>query len=495
MGFPRLETFVPRTAALVYPHQLFDPHPALVGAAEAVLVEDPLVFRQYRFHRQKLILHRASLQAFAAKLRSEGHTVRYLDNTRVPTTQAVAEHLAKGKFTAVRVVDPCDDWLIRRLTASLKAQGIAIERLDDPHFLTPPDEIDRFVGGRSRLFFTEFYIAQRKRLNLLIDNGKPVGGQWSFDPENRRKLPKGIVVPETPLAPENEFVREAREYVREQFPDAIGSDEPFGWPIDHAAAARWLDRFIAERLERFGDYEDAISSCHDVLFHSALTPMLNIGLLSPRQVLDAVLKRADDVPINSLEGFVRQVCGWREFVRLVYLRFGRKQRTANHWNHTRPIPNNFYDGTTGIEPVDHVIRQVLRTGYCHHIERLMILGNFLMLCEVHPVAVCLWFMELFVDAYDWVMVPNVHGMSQHADGGLMTTKPYISGSSYVLKMSDFKKGPWCEIWDALYWRFVDKHVDFFANNPRTAMIAKLRDKLGDKLKTHRRVAEAFLAKL
>ena len=484
-----------RTAALVYPHQLFDPHPALAGAVEVVLVEDPLFFLQYRFHRQKLILHRASLQAYAAKLRSRGHTVRYLDSAQVPTTQAVSEHLAKGKFTTVRVVDPCDDWLDRRLSASLKIQGIALERLDDPHFLTPPAEIDRFVGGKSRLFFTEFYIAQRKRLNILIDNGKPIGGQWSFDPENRRKLPKGIVVPETRRTAENDFVREARDYVRRNFPDAIGSDEPFGWPIDHAAAAQWLDRFIAERLDRFGDYEDAISSRHDVLFHSALTPMLNIGLLSPQQVLDAALKHANEVPLNSLEGFIRQVCGWREFVRLVYLRFGRKQRTANHWNHTRSIPNSFYDGTTGIVPVDHVIRQVLRTGYCHHIERLMILGNFLMLCEVHPVAVCRWFMELFVDAYDWVMVPNVHGMSQHADGGLMTTKPYISGSSYVLKMSDFKKGPWCEIWDALYWRFVDKHIGFFAANPRTAMIAKVRDKLGDKLKAHRRVAEAFLAKL
>lgn len=484
-----------RSAALIYPHQLFDPHPALAKTSLAVLIEEPLLFRQYRFHRQKLMLHRASLKAFAAKLVARGIQVLYLDAHEVPTTGSISEHLRKRKITDAHVVDPSDDWLLRRLTSSLQSAGIRLTILDDPHALTPVAEMERFVGAKSRLFFTEFYIAQRKRLNILIENGKPTGGQWSFDPENRRKLPQGIAVPETSRPPENDTVREARDYVRKKFPEAIGSDTPFGWPIDHARAARWLDEFITHRFHQFGDYEDAISSQHDVLFHSALTPMLNIGLLSPRQVLDAALKRAKDVPINSLEGFVRQVCGWREFVRLVYLRFGRKQRTANHWNHTRPIPKSFYDGTTGIEPVDHVIRQVLRTGYCHHIERLMILGNFLMLCEIHPVAVCQWFMELFVDAYDWVMVPNVHGMSQHADGGLMTTKPYISGSSYVLKMSDFKKGPWCEIWDALYWRFVDKHVEFFATNPRTAMIAKLRDKLGDKLKTHRRVAEAFLAKL
>lgn len=283
--------------------------------------------------------------------------------------------------------------------------------------------------------------------------------------------------------------------MRAHFPDAIGSDAEFGYPTDHAGAAAWLDGFVRERLASFGDYEDAISTAHDVLFHSVLTPMLNVGLLSPRQVIDAVIAQAGRVPLNSLEGVVRQVIGWREFVRLVYLTRGRGQHTRNFWGFTRDIPAAFYDGGTGIGPVDHVVRQVLRTGYCHHIERLMILGNFLLLCDIHPDVVYRWFMELFVDAYDWVMVPNVYGMSQHADGGLMTTKPYISGSSYVLKMSDFKKGAWCAVWDALYWRFVNRHADFFGANPRMAVIVKMKDKLGDRLKEHLRVADAFLAQL
>jgi len=231
------------------------------------------------------------------------------------------------------------------------------------------------------------------------------------------------------------------------------------------------------------------------VFHAVLTPMLNTGLIAPQEVINAVMKHAQGVPLNSLEGFVRQVIGWREFMRLVYIQVGAMQRKRNFWNYTKPIPKAFYDGTTGIEPVDHVIKQVLRTGYCHHIERLMILGNFLLLCEVHPDAVFQWFMELFIDAYDWVMVPNVYGMSQHADGGYTTTKPYISGSAYVLKMSDFKRGPWCATWDALYWNFIDQHTEFFAGNPRMAMMAKLKDKLGDKLVEHRRVADAFLTKL
>jgi deoxyribodipyrimidine photolyase-related protein len=212
-------------------------------------------------------------------------------------------------------------------------------------------------------------------------------------------------------------------------------------------------------------------------------------------VTDAALAHSSQVPLNSLEGFVRQVIGWREFVRLVYRTRGRQQRTRNYWNYTRPIPAAFYTGTTGITPVDHVIRSALETAYCHHIERLMILGNFMLLCDLHPDAVYQWFMELFIDAYDWVMVPNVYGMSQFADGGTMTTKPYISGSSYVLKMSDHKKDSWCPIWDALYWRFIDRHEKFFRSNPRMAVMVAMKDKMGPKLKEHHRVADKFLAGL
>jgi len=199
--------------------------------------------------------------------------------------------------------------------------------------------------------------------------------------------------------------------------------------------------------------------------------------------------------VNALEGFIRQVIGWREFIRLVYRRMGRAQRTSNFWGFTHPMPRALYDGTTGIEPVDHVVRQVLRTGYCHHIERLMVLGNFMLLCRIHPDAVYQWFMELFIDAYDWVMVPNIYGMSQYADGGSMTTKPYLSGSAYILRMGNFEKGPWCAVWDALYWSFIDRHADVFARNPRMSVMVKMKDKLGAKMDVHRRTADQFLAKL
>ncbi len=483
-------------AALIYPHQLFAEHPALAGASQAVLIEEPLFFKQYRFHRQKLILHRASMTRFAATLRGQNTTVHYIEARELAETGAIAHVLKQLNIRSVQYVDPCDDWLSTRLAEALTREQIAATVLDDTHFLTPLTRAREFAESKHRLFFTEFYITQRKRLGLLVDaSGKPQGGKWSFDPENRKKLPKAISVPEPRRPRENPFVREARQYVRKHFSEALGADDAFGYPTDHSGAAAWLNDFVHTRLASFGDYEDAISTGHDVLFHSVLTPMLNIGLLSPRQVIDAALAQAEPVSMNSLEGFVRQVIGWREFVRLVYRTRGRRQRTTNFWKFTRAIPASLYDGTTGIDPVDHVIRKVLRTGYCHHIERLMILGNFMLLCEIDPDCVYRWFMELFIDAYDWVMVPNVYGMSQYADGGLMTTKPYISGSSYVRKMSDFKSGPWCAVWDALYWRFVDCHTPFFAANPRMSVMTKMKNKLGPKLKEHLRVADDFLAVL
>ncbi|MFO0806115.1 MAG: cryptochrome/photolyase family protein [Gemmataceae bacterium] len=481
------------TAALIYPHQLFHPQPAAAEADAVFLVEDPLFFRQYAFHRQKLLLHRAAMKRYA---RDHQPTARYVEAAELTDTGDIVRLVAAAKCRAVRVVDPSDDWLGSRLRTACEVAGVTLTILPDPHFLTPDAEIDAFVDGRKKLFFTDFYIRQRKRQGVLLTpDGKPRGGKWSFDTDNRKKLPASVRPPAPTPPPEDAFVREARCYVRTCFPDAPGCDEPFHYPTSSSAARAWLAEFLEHRFADFGSYEDAISARERVLFHSVLTPAMNIGLLSPQEVVDAALRFESRVPLNSLEGFIRQVIGWREFVRLVYRTRGWRQRTRNYWNHTRPVPAAFYTGTTGIAPVDHVIRAVLDTAYCHHIERLMILGNFMLLCDLSPDAVYQWFMELFIDAYDWVMVPNVYGMSQFADGGGMTTKPYISGSSYVRKMSDFPKGDWCGVWDALYWRFIDRHADFFAANPRTAVMVKMRDKLGRKMAEHHRAADAFLAEL
>jgi deoxyribodipyrimidine photolyase-related protein len=488
-------------AALIFPHQLFETHPALVGTQRVFLIEDPLLFSQYAFHRSKLILHRASMQLYAEDLRGRGLSVELVECSSLPGGRGLGELLQRRGVTQACCVDPCDDWMHQRLQSSLEAAAVSLQVLPDPHFLTPPASFQRLNAAGRKWFFTDFYIDQRKRLGVLLDEaGKPVGGKWSFDPENRRKLPREIKVPcawhpSAKSLPEHGAIESASTWVSRAFPSAPGGSEAFNYPVSRRQALDSLQLFLDQRLSDFGLYEDAMHDEHVFLFHSVLTPALNIGLLSPKEIVDAALARSHQVPLNSLEGFIRQVIGWREYIRGVYLEFGRRERSCNFWGHERRLPASFYDGTTGVEPLDIVIRRVLKHSWCHHIERLMILGNFMLLCEFHPDEVYRWFMELFIDAYDWVMVPNVYGMSQYADGGLITTKPYISGSAYVLKMSNFRKGPWCEIWDALYWRFVDRHRDFFASNPRMSMMARQCERLGARLTQHHRTADRFLEQL
>jgi deoxyribodipyrimidine photolyase-related protein len=489
-------------AALVYPHQLFARHPALERGRMVFLIEDPLFFGNdprwpLAAHRQKLLLHRASMRAYAAELATAGHRVSYIEIRDGADTDSarLLEETLPNSVKPVHLADPVDEVLMRRIRRFAGNQGIDLVIHESPNFLTPPDFLNQYTGRPKKPFMARFYEAQRKRMGILIeDDGTPCGGRWSFDEENRARLPKGHVPPSEPQAPANAFTREATDYVKRRFPDNPGSLEHFRWPVTRSEAQAWFERFLDERLDCFGPYEDAISTRHATIYHSAITPMLNIGLLDPADVVRRVLSR--DVPLNSKEGFIRQVIGWREFMRGIYQHRGSAIRTRNFWNFERSMPAAFYDGTTGIPPVDRVIRQVLADGYCHHIERLMVLGNFMLLCRIRPDDVYRWFMELFVDAYDWVMVPNVYGMSQFADGGTFTTKPYLSGSNYVLKMSDETKGSWCATWDGLFWTFIADHLDFFLSNPRLSMMARTWMKLSaEKQHAHRNAADTFLANL
>ena len=480
---------------LLYPHQLYRDHGTLRSARSVWLIEDPLFFSQYAFHSKKLVLHRASMKNFADDLVKKQKLVRYVETRDLANSQQIAELLCSAGIDAVHAIDPNDDWLKRRLQLGCDERGIRLSWVEDPAFLTSYAVQKDWLGDRRRFYFTDFYRQQRTRLGYLMEDGQPRGGKWTFDTENRKKLPKGICIPETWTPAKHPAVDEARKYVQRTFPTAIGDADAFSYPISHVDAEAWLRHFLQDRFASFGDYEDAIHSEQTFLFHSVLTPMLNIGLLTPKQVVDEALTFVDSHPLNSVEGFVRQVIGWREFIRMIYLHVGKLQRTRNYWNFNKPMPKALYNGTTGIVPVDRVISRVIQHAYCHHIERLMILGNFFVLCEIDPNEVYRWFMELFIDAYDWVMVPNVYGMSQYADGGLMTTKPYISGSSYILKMSNFGKGEWCPIWDALYWRFISKYREFFKANSRMSVMVSQLDKMGGKLSEHQRIAEDFLKRL
>lgn len=454
---------------LIFPNQLFEKHPALTPSRPVFLVEEFLFFKVQRFHAQKLVLLRAAMKAYEDFLTTHGYTVHYVQTALSESRGQAFRYLASQGVEQIHVAELTDDWLEQDLQSAAKEFGWKPIVYTTPMFLCNEGEIRDFFKGKKKYSMAQFYAYQRKKYNILMEDGAPAGGKFSFDTENRKKIPKNCLIPPVFSPQQTPFVTEAITYVRKMFPEAIGQREPFTYPVTFTSAKEALADFIRYKLYVFGDYEDAIKENESFLFHSVLSPLLNIGLLTPQQVLEAVLCR-DEVPINSLEGFIRQVIGWREFMRGCYILKGRSQRTKNYFGHTKPIPQGFWDATTGIAPIDSTIKRVLKTGYCHHIERLMILGNFLLLSECDPDAVYEWFMAFFVDAYDWVMVPNIYAMSQYADGGEITTKPYISGANYILKMSDYTKGAWVDIWDGLFWRFMQKHQDLFKSNPRTAVL-------------------------
>jgi len=493
-------------ATIIFPHQLFKKHPALSQKRVVWIVEETLFFNQYNFHKQKLILHRASMKAYADRLVSERFTVTYVEATeQVSDIRELLKTLAKKGTQEVYITDPTDEWLLKRIQQACEKNNISLHCYTNPNFLNTPAEINEYFSGKKHYFQTDFYTRQRKQRNILLtDTGQPLGGKWTFDTENRERYPKNTPEPLLSFPAFNNYVAEAITYVQQHFPHHPGkAGNPFGnhlhfYPVTHEEAEQWLQHFLQERFALFGPYEDAMVKNASVLHHSVLTPMLNIGLLDPATIIQHALETADKqkIPLNSLEGFIRQVLGWREFIRAVYQRENITQRTRNYWGFNRKIPASFWTGTTGIVPVDTVIKRVLQSGYAHHIERLMVLGNFMLLCEFDPDEVYRWFMEMFVDAYDWVMVPNVYGMTQFADGGLMTTKPYISGSNYIMKMSDYEKGNWQQVWDGLFWRFMHVHRSFFLGNPRLGMLVKTFDKLtAEKKQEHLYQAEKFLSSL
>ncbi len=465
-----------------------------------VMCEESLYFRQYAFHRQKLAYHRASMKQYEQYLIQQNLKVKYVEsgdeNSDVRTLIA---SLAASGFTEIVTWFPDDEWLEKRLQSSCKRQNVSLLFLSHNGFINSQNEalLPRKDG---RFLQTDWYVQQRKKLNILMEGEKPVGGQWTFDVDNRKRYPAQKTAPFVSISEQNSFSNEAVSYVEKYFSNNPGSlKNGILYPTSHQEAKAWLKQFLATRFAEFGPYEDAIVQRENWLHHSVLTPMLNTGLITPAEVLDEVLAYAQQysVPLASLEGFVRQVLGWREFMRLFYLSNGTAQRNGNFWNFNRKIPASFYTGSTGISPIDNCIQKLLDTGYNHHIERLMVLGNFMLLCEFDPNEVYRWFMEMYIDAYDWVMVPNVYGMSQFADGGRMTTKPYISGSNYLLKMSDYKPdGRWEKIWDALFWNFMDKQRAFFGQNPRIAMLLNTLDRMdSEKRQAHFNLAEQYLKSL
>ncbi|MHA7146019.1 cryptochrome/photolyase family protein [Arthrobacter sp. TmT3-37] len=465
---------------LVLPHQLFEEHLEASPDTHFVFLEDDLLFRSLRFHQQKLVLHRAAMTLLARRVEGAGYAVHYVETSADATSQErLYALLLECGATVVSYYDVVDDWLEGRLSRTLADAGVEGRVLGTPQFLTPRDTIAGYFSSANWRMQT-FYEWQRKRLGILVErDGSPTGGKWSFDAENRKKLPRRITVPDLPQFERLPEVEDAIAWVRTAFPDNPGNAESFNWPVTHRQASDALEAFLTERFELFGPYEDAIAEGRTYLFHSALSSSLNTGLLSPAEVVELALDFAErhGTPIASVEGFLRQIIGWREYIRASYVLRGREMRTGNTLRLTADLGEGWWTGDTGLAPVDSVITRILDTAYAHHIERLMVLGNAALLMRARPDAVYEWFMEMFIDAYDWVMVPNVYAMSQYAAGSMITTKPYVSGSNYIRKMSDFRDGPWRFSWDALYWEFIRDYRDLFARNPRSNMVVALLDRM------------------
>lgn len=481
---------------LLFPHQLFQNSQILNIDADIYLIEEYLFFKHYKFHKQKIAFHRASMKSYEDYLTSKGKTVNYIEATSdlCDVRKLIPKLIAEGSKT-LHIIDPTDNWLEKHIKSTSK--DITIKWYESPLFINTKKDLSSFFKPSKKKFFqTSFYKEQRKKRDILMVSKEPEGGKWTYDSENRKKYPKDKTPPNIQFPDKSKYHKEAENYVEEHFGNNYGELNDFLiYPIDFKSAERWLQQFFDYRFHEFGVYEDAIVKEEHFLNHSLLSPLINIGLLNPSEVIENAIDyaKSNDVPINSTEGFVRQILGWREFIRGVYEVKGTEERTKNFWNFKRKIPLSFYDGSTGIKPVDDVIKKVNKTAYAHHIERLMILGNFMVLCEFDPDDVYKWFMELFIDAYDWVMVPNVYGMSLFADGGLMSTKPYISSSNYIMKMSNYSKGDWQDTWDGLFWRFMDKHRNFFESNPRLGMLLGNLDRMKkDTLENHFKNAEKFL---
>lgn len=444
----------------------------------------------YKYHKHKIIFFFAAMRSYRDALRRAGYHVEYRSIDMQPEDtfiQKLTEFIQQHRVSQLGHFEIDDKFFVHHLAQSMSQLDVELRDFKSPKFLVSRDDFKQYLAQTKKPFMKTFYEQQRIKLRLLVDETpqglKPMHGKFSFDDENRHKIPKGVSWPELPVvntssllsAPLEEVSRDVEKF----FADHVGDAKDFFMPINREQALQWLQKFIDERLQNYGEYQDAIEPSSSFLWHSLLSPLLNIGLLTPAEVVEhvSVVGLNKRLPFNSLEGFVRQVIGWREFIRGIYDNFSEQQDSANFFSHHRRLGQNFYRGQTGVPVVDDCIQKANKTAYCNHIERLMVLSNFLLLCETKPTAAHQWFMEMFIDSSDWVMGPNVYGMGLFSDGGIFATKPYICGSNYWLKMSSYKKGPWCDAVDGLYWQFIDRHREFFVKNHRMRMMVSTVDKM------------------
>lgn len=486
---------------LVLPTQLFEANPLVPLMEKVYVIEEPFYFTRLKFHKQKLMYHRATMRYYYDVLRSNpACNVEYIDYKHVHY-----KRLFK-KATHIHLYDPIDIPVLEHITKCAKAARKHTPQLhvhDTPAFLETRAELEDYrnhhTNKQNYYHDASFYRWQRRRLNILMDNNHitptPLFNKWSFDKDNRTPFPTKYEEAPLKMYSNTPYIKEAIQYVRRNFVSNFGelTTDTCYYPVTHEDAKRHLRAFLQKKLSTFGTYQDAVSP--NVVFgsHSALSPMLNIGLLTPALVVQETLKAFNNSKntqkqrqqmMPSVEGFLRQVIGWRSYVRFIYMYHGTSMTTMNFLGHKNKLHTNWYTASTGMQVIDSLIDKVRTYAYLHHIERLMYIGNFALLTQIHPQDIYTWFMICFIDSYEWVMVPNVFGMSQHSLTDIsMMTRPYFSSSNYIKKMSTppppkqtiqlgTKEYVWSEVWDALYYTFINKHKDYLKTVYATAMQVK-----------------------
>ena len=435
-----------------------------------IFVESQRMLKSRKWHFQRVWFMISAVKHFANELRDAGFEVQYI---QAATTKAGIEEV-KAKYGLLEVVAAEPNSY--RLSEDLKE---LVTFIPNDFFLTSREEFKIWADSQKNLLMENFYRAQRKRMGILMEGEKPVGGAWNFDKENRLFPPKGYEFPEYLTHPQDEIDIAVTSDLESSDLDLWGAKPTETWGTSRSDALAQMNYFLDNHFAKFGPYEDAMLSENWSLHHSLLSPYLNIGLIHASEVIEAVRKRFQkgDIPLASCEGFIRQVIGWREYINGVYWYFGEEYRNQNHFHFTRPLLPLFYDSQkTQMNCVSNQIQDIHDRAWVHHIPRLMVLSNLALLTGINPLEYLNWMREVFIDAADWVMVPNVIGMGMHSDGGRMMTKPYVSGGSYISKMGDFCKG--CKYdpklrtsetacpFTNLYWNFLEENAVEFQGNHR-----------------------------
>ncbi|MBN8239051.1 cryptochrome/photolyase family protein [Marinobacter hydrocarbonoclasticus] len=444
-------------------------------------------------HKKKLVFIFSAMRHFADALEEDGWRVHYQryhpDNPAQSIEQVIAE-LAREYQPERVITTECGEWrLHEQISRWHKTLGIPVEIRPDTRFVCNIDEFARWAEGRKQLRMEFFYREMRKKTGLLMTSeGQPEGGQWNFDTDNRKKWAGKPPAPAPFREEPDAITTDVIELVNEYFSEHFGTTEDFHYAVTAGQALDALAHFIDFALPCFGDYQDAMSDNEDWLFHSILSPYLNTGLLDPMEVCEEAVRawHAGRAPLNAVEGFVRQIIGWREFVRGIYWLLMPDYARENRLGNSRELPWFYWTGDTKMRCMHKAIDATARNAYAHHIQRLMVTGNFALLAGVKPEAICDWYLAVYIDAFDWVELPNTLGMVMHADGGYLGSKPYAASGKYIQRMSDHCQNCHYRVQDAtgdracpfnsLYWHFIDRHREDFANNPRMTMMYRNWDK-------------------